>query len=275
MLKTLYNVMRARLGDDLEARWIIEYRTDYTLSDLIAAPESEISEDDLEKIDHDVARRLAGVPLTRIYGEAEFWGLKFGLSESTLDPRPETELIIELALKRFDTDQPLKILDLGTGTGCILIALLSEFLDAHGIGSDVSQGALAQAEKNAVFNGVDSRIKLVCTSWLEGIDSRFDLIVSNPPYICKSVIPTLSPEVIQHDPILALDGGAQGLNPYIEIIPKIKNNLSSYGIALFEIGYDQKDDVMRLAEKSGFVQRCVHMDYAGNPRVVEISHGDK
>lgn len=275
MLKSLYHDLCARLGDDLEARWIIEKRTDFTLSDLISNPDVEISEQHLAQINHDVLRRLTGEPLTRIYGEAEFWGLKFGLSAETLDPRPETELIIELAIKRFAKDEPLKILDLGTGSGCILISLLTEFPNSSGIGSDVSKGALNQASKNAVLNGVDSRIQFVCGSWLETIDSQFDLIVSNPPYIAKSVIPTLSREVNQYDPILALDGGAEGLNPYIEIFPKIKNYLSPRGIALFEIGYDQEMSVMRLAEKSGFVQRCVHMDYAGNPRVVEISCGDK
>ncbi len=275
MLKALYDDLRQRLGDDLEARWIIERRTHYTLSDLIAAPESEVSSTDLEKINDDVARRLAGEPLTRIYGEAEFWGLKFGLSSDTLDPRPDTELIIELALQRFEKNAPLKILDMGTGSGCILISLLSEFLNAQGIGSDISDGALKQAEINACFNGVDSRIRFKKSSWFDSVDSEFDLIVSNPPYIANAVIPTLSREVTLHDPILALDGGAEGLNPYIEIFPEIKNHLLPGGIALFEIGYDQEKGVMRLAEKSGFVQRRVHMDYAGNPRVVEISRGDK
>lgn len=275
MLKPLYDDLRERLGNDLEARWIIEERTKYSLSDLISAPNSEISSRDLELIEQDVARRLAGEPLTRIYGQAEFWGLTFNLSPETLDPRPDTELIIELALKRFDKNRPMKILDLGTGSGCILISLLSEFSHAHGIGTDVSQGALKQAEKNSVLNGVDGRCEFVCTSWLDGIDSQFDLIVSNPPYIANTVIPTLSREVTQHDPILALDGGAEGLNPYIEIFPKIKNHFLPGGIALFEIGYDQEADIMRLAEKARFVQRCVHMDHAGNPRVVEISCGDK
>ncbi len=275
MLRAIYSDIRRRLQCEIEARWIIEQRTDYTWSDLISNPGALLSDDQIRDIEDDVQRRLAGEPLTRIYSEAEFWGLRFGLAADTLDPRPETELVIELALKRFDKKRSLRILDLGTGSGCILIALLSEFSNALGFGVDLSFGALAQARENAKLNQVEGRAHLMCGNWLEAIDSDFDLIVSNPPYIASQEIPSLSKEVSQHDPILALDGGADGLAPYKIIFPEIKNILNRRGIAFFEIGYDQEKDVMRLAEDSGFVLRCVHPDLAGNPRVVEISYGDK
>lgn len=282
LLKPLYHDMIARLKGadiempDLDARFIIEERTPYDWSDIIARPDSPITQIQHDKITSDIVLRIAGKPLSRIYGCREFWGLEFLISEDTLDPRPDSELIIDLALKHFpDRDRPLEILDLGTGSGCILISLLSEFKNARGWGIDLSVGAVKCAKENAQKNHVAARSHFLCGSWLNGINKKFDLIVSNPPYISNQVIPTLSEEVRNHDPILALDGGDDGLEPYKELFPQLKNFLNPDGIALFEIGYDQEKDVMRLAEKAGFVQRTVHFDLAGNPRVVDISCGDK
>ncbi len=258
-----------------EARIIVEQRTDYGWSDLIASPDKLISDAEYALIESDIEKRCSGVPLSRIYGMREFWGLPFILSEDTLDPRPDTELIIDLALQRFDVSKPLRILDLGTGSGCILVSLLHEFKNAFGVGLDLSFGAVSCARSNADKNRCGDRSTFVCGSWLESIQGKFDLIVSNPPYISNQVIPTLSQEVQNHDPILALDGGNDGLDPYKIIFPILSQYLNEGGIALFEIGYDQESSAMRLAEESGFAQRTVHMDLAGNPRVVEISGGDK
>lgn len=258
-----------------ESRIILEQRTDYGWSDLIAFPDKVISDAEYALIESDIEKRCSGVPLSRIYGMREFWGLPFVLSEDTLDPRPDTELIIDLALQRFDVSKPLRILDLGTGSGCILVSLLHEFKNAFGVGLDLSFGAVSCARSNADKNQCGDRSAFICGSWLESIHGKFDLIVSNPPYISNQVIPTLSREVQNHDPILALDGGDDGLNPYKIIFPILSQYLNEGGIALFEIGYDQESSAMRLAEESGFAQRTVHMDLAGNPRVVEISGGDK
>lgn len=275
MIKALYDRIKDQLNSDLDARWIIEERTGCTWSDIVLQPDLVLNAEQIRHIEKDVESRLSGKPLSRIYGMAEFWGMPFHLNAQTLDPRPETELIIELALQRFAKDTPLRILDLGTGTGCVLISLLSEFKNAIGFATDFSYAALKQAQKNAALNQVDSRIHFVCCSWFEGIDSHFDLIVSNPPYIESAVIPTLSKEVRDYDPILALDGGDEGLNPYQIIFPHLKTVLSPYGKAFFEIGYNQADKMMRLAEECGFALRRVHHDIAENPRVVEISCGDK
>ncbi len=281
-LKPLYDDMIARLKGagvempDLDARFIIEERTPYDWSDIIARPDSLITQIQHDEIVSDINARIAGKPLSRIYGCREFWGLEFLISEDTLDPRPDSELIIDVALKHFpDRDRPLEILDLGTGSGCILISLLSEFKNARGVGVDLSSGAVKCAKENAQKNHVGTQAHFLCGSWLNGINKKFDLIVSNPPYISNQVIPTLSKEVRNHDPILALDGGDDGLDPYKEVFPQLKNVLNADGIALFEIGYDQEKDVMRLAEDAGFAQRTVHFDLAGNPRVVDISGGDK
>ena len=275
MLNKIYKEISQTLKDDFEARLIIEERTSYELSDIIINPDAIISDAQYSNILSDVEQRIAGKPLSRIYGQREFWGLEFQISEDTLDPRPDTELIIELALKRFSKDAPLRILDLGTGSGCILISLLSEFGESIGYGVDLSFGAVKMAQLNAAKNNVNNRASFICGSWVDAISGKFDLIVSNPPYISNQIIPTLSKEVRNHDPILSLDGGVDGLEPYKIIFPKLKNLLHDGGIALFEIGYDQEKDIMRLAEESRFMQRCVHLDLAGNPRVVDISSGDK
>ncbi|MGH1377700.1 MAG: peptide chain release factor N(5)-glutamine methyltransferase [Alphaproteobacteria bacterium] len=282
LLKSLYGDIISRLKDanidtpELDARIIIEERTDYDWSDIITRPDSVLTNIQTDNILSDVNDRIKGKPLSRIYGVREFWGLEFDLSDDTLDPRPDSELIVDLALKKFsDRERPLEILDLGTGSGCILISLLCEFKNARGIGVDLSLGALNCAQNNAHKNKVSDRSSFSCGSWLSGINKKFDLIVSNPPYISNQVIAGLSKEVKDHDPILALDGGIKGLDPYKEIFPQLKSFLNSDGIALFEIGYDQEKDVMRLAEDTGFAQRTVHFDLAGNPRVVDISCGDK
>ncbi|PCK00251.1 MAG: protein-(glutamine-N5) methyltransferase, release factor-specific [Zetaproteobacteria bacterium] len=281
-LKSFYNNIISLLEEagldtpDLDARFMIEERTSYDWSDIIARPDDPITQSQYTKIMEDVQARLAGKPLSRIFGYREFWGLDFELSPDTLDPRPDSELIIDIALKNFpDRKQPLEILDLGTGSGCLLVSLLFEFENARGYGIDLSLGAVTCAKQNAQKNHVSDRSHFLCGSWMESIDKKFDLIVSNPPYISNQVIANLSNEVKNHDPIIALDGGRDGLTPYKELFPQLKNFLNTNGIALFEIGYDQEKDVMRLAEESGFAQRTVYFDLAGNPRVVDISSGDK
>lgn len=281
MLREFYKDIISQLANggidsaEIDARFILEERCGVTWSDILSDNSKDVLSEQRELIKQDIKQRISGKPLSRIYGEREFWGLPFEISEDTLDPRPDTETIIDLALGRFDKSASIDVLDLGTGSGCILISLLSEFKNARGFGVDVSQGAVDMAKKNSIKNNVQSRIGFINGSWFDAVDGKFDLIVSNPPYIRSDVIPDLSDEVKNHDPILALDGGQDGLAPYEIIFSQIKNFLKPRGIGLFEIGYDQKDDVMRLAEKYGFAQRCVHLDMAGNPRVVEISCGDK
>lgn len=269
----------------LDARIILEERCGFDWSDIVSKGHEEVSPEHCKQVHCDVEKRLSGKPISRIYNKAEFLGLPFKLSPDTLDPRPDTELIIDLALQRFSKDNPpQRILDLGTGSGCILISLLLEFTDATGLGTDLSEGALEMARYNAQQNAAVKRCSFMQGSWWDALEiqndaqkvqQKFDLIVSNPPYISNHVIPNLSKEVWNHDPILGLDGGADGLHAYKIIFSKLKHYLSPHGIALFEIGYDQEKDIMRLSEESGFALRTVHVDLAGNPRVVEISCGDK
>ena len=171
--------------------------------------------------------------------------------------------------------QPVEILDLGTGSGCILIALLSELRESSGIGVDLSPKAIQIAHENAKTNDVDARIQWICGSWADAIDGQFDLIVSNPPYIASSVIPNLDPEVRNHDPILALDGGMDGLQAYKIIFSQLPRLLKKGGRAFLEIGFDQERSIARLSEDSRIRIERIHPDLAGLPRVVEITRGDK
>lgn len=280
-LKDVYRHIKTTLQDagiedfDLEARYIILHRSGYDFGEIIAKPDIILDSDLLLRIAEDVEKRLSRMPISRIYGEREFWGIKFDLSPDTLDPRPDTETILELSIERLDRSLPLRILDLGTGTGCILIALLHEFKNASGVGVDLSAGAVKTASSNSLQANVQNRVSFVQGSWFSPVEGLFDLIVSNPPYISNQVIPTLTPEVRNHDPILALDGGDDGLDAYRSIFSLLKNYLSPSGLALFEIGYDQCEQVSRLAEEYSLSVRGVHLDLAGQPRVVEISCGDK
>lgn len=280
-LKQLYDFLSKELESvdqevaAQEARIIINHRTGLDWSDIIARPDQEIGADKRELIQKDMIGRLAGKPLSRLYGTRTFWGLDFKVTEDTLDPRADTETIVEQALELYTDNPPETILDMGTGTGCILITLLTEFPKAKGVGLDISSAALKIAKENAKNHNLDDRIEFIQGDWDTDFKKKFDLIISNPPYISNQSIENLPAEVKNHDPILALDGGKDGLDAYKKIFSRLDNILERGKFGLFEIGFNQPDDVMRLAEIYGFSQRCVHLDIAGQPRVVEISCGDK
>lgn len=261
---------------EIQARRILKNRANLDWSDIIARPDWGLNDAQMQHIDADLKRCIAGEPLSRIYGVREFWGLEFELSADTLDPRPDTETLIEAVLKAYEgVKAPRNILDLGTGSGCILIALLREFPNARGLGVDKALGSVQMAQKNAETNKVSDRAVFQTGDWGQGIEQKFDLIVSNPPYISNQVIPNLSKTVKNHDPILALDGGNDGLDAYKKIFSQIFSLFNEGGKGFFEIGYDQEVDVVRLAEESRIRVQHVHHDLSGQPRVVEISSGDK
>ncbi len=279
-MKNLYQKSKERLAaggidsSDLDARLILKAVLGVTDVDFITCSDVSVSDQDNQKIESMLQRRLAGEPVSRILGEREFWGLSFKVTPDVLDPRPDTETIIETALKRFGAQPPASILDLGSGSGCILIALLHEWPSARGVAVDVSEQALAVARENAERHKVEGRIRFVEGDWGQGLHESFNLIVSNPPYIPAPAIANLSKEVRNHDPILALEGGKDGLQAYKIIFSQLKTLMNEDAVALFEIGYDQQNDVVRLAEESRFSIGGIYADLAGNQRVVEISSGD-
>lgn len=267
---------------DLDARLILRQRTLLDYVDLIARPETLLSQEQFSAVQQDVERRLAREPLSRIFGWREFWGLRFEVSPDTLDPRPDTETLVDAALNwraaRNDTlfrDRSPRVLDMGLGTGCILISLLQEWTDSYGIGIDLSLNALRVAARNAALNGVSDRCSLVCGSWAQSLSGQWDVIVSNPPYIPKGTIGTLSEEVRRHDPILALDGGDDGLTCLNAVLESVCALLSPQGAAFVEIGWDQKAKAEKLVAGKGLLVQDIHHDFSGYARVLEISHGDK
>jgi release factor glutamine methyltransferase len=263
----------------LDARLIVRLATGFSDADLITKAEMPVSAEAQDKAGEFLARRLKGEPLSRIAGEREFWSMTFKISPDTLDPRPDTETLVEAAVRAAKTmDRTgLKILDLGTGSGCILISVLKELPGAVGTGIDLNPSALAIAKENAVRHEVDSRCHFLEGSWFSPLPpgAQFDLILSNPPYIPASDIETLAVDVREYDPILALDGGEDGLSAYKIILKDLKKHLACGGRALFEIGQGQEHDLARLVEKSNMSVRDSHKDLAGIVRVVEMSHGEK
>lgn len=216
------------------------------------------------------ARRLAGEPVARLIGAKEFYGLKFALNAATLVPRPETELLVDLGLEAMRGIENPRVLDLGTGTGCIAIALLSIRLGATGIATDLSAVALEMAAANAAHLGVNARLELRQGAWFAPIRTaeRFDIIVSNPPYIPVADIEGLQVEVRSHDPLLALDGGIDGLGPYAEIMAGAARHLVPGGLLAVECGLGQADSLHDLFEQYGFGEVAAHDDLSGIARVV-------
>lgn len=217
-------------------------------------------------------RRLGGEPVGRILGQRDFWGMSFMLSAGTLEPRPDSETIVEeaLALAVRQARPARRILDLGTGSGCLLIALLHELPLASGLGVDLSFDAAETARGNAARNHVSGRCVIVQGSWGEGLEQRFDLIVSNPPYIATDEIAGLQREVREHDPALALDGGPDGLEPYRVIIPDLPRLLAPGGVAVLEIGAGQDAAIRALAGQHGFGGISTRRDLGGHVRAIGL-----
>ena len=235
---------------ELDARLLLGAVLSLELTGLIASGTRQLSADEAARIEALAARRLSGEPVARILGEKEFWGLKLKLSAATLVPRPDTETVVELALEMLRdyiaSDHPIRILDIGTGSGAILLALLTEQREAVGIGTDISELALSTARDNATATGLASRANFVACSYASALTGPFDLLVSNPPYIRSADIADLADEVRNHDPLAALDGGADGLAAYRALIPQAAQLLRVGGVLVVEAGYDQATEIEGL-----------------------------
>jgi release factor glutamine methyltransferase len=255
-----------------QARRMIAAALGLSAAEVFAHPEHSLGAAERQRIAAMLARILAREPLTRILGRREFWGLEFALSAETLDPRPETETLVEAVLaRRPDRQQVYRILDLGTGSGCLLLALLSELPNASGLGLDIAPGALAAARNNAEALGLDDRARFVAGDWGCSLAGRFDIIVANPPYIATGAIPGLPPEVRKHDPKRALDGGADGLAAYRAIAADLPRLLARGGLFAAEIGSDQAKAVTHVLAEAGLAVAAVLADLAGLPRCVVVS----
>jgi release factor glutamine methyltransferase len=260
-------------SDELDARMLLGAVLGLDLTGIITAASRLLTSDEAVRLEDFTNRRLKGEPVARILGLKEFWGLSLQLSAATLVPRPDTETVVELALQmlraRPGRNHRFRIADIGTGSGAILLALLSELPDADGVGTDVSVAALVTASANAARLGFAGRAAFIACDYTTALSGRFDLIVSNPPYIRSAEIADLATEVRDHDPLRALDGGGDGLDAYRALIPQAARLLEPDGVLAVEVGHDQAADVERLMTKAGLtLQGPPKADLAGNPRAV-------
>lgn len=215
-----------------------------------------------------VRRRAAREPFCYIIGRREFWSLDFEVTPAVLIPRPDSETLVEAALKEFGATPPARLIDLGTGTGCLIISLLTEWREATGVAVDISAAALDIARRNAGRLGTAARMTFDCRDFAAACDERFDLVVSNPPYIADHVIETLEPDVRAFEPVLALSGGADGLEAYRQLARTLPGLLLPQGRAFLEIGFDQGESVTRILENQGLRVIRIVKDLGGHDRVV-------
>ena len=255
-----------------EARLLVAAATGLSPAALIADPERPLSRSEAGRLSELARRRAAREPLSRILGWREFWSLRFALEPETLDPRPDSETLIEAALDWLGAgrSRPLEVLDLGTGTGCLLLALLSELPAARGLGIDASAGAVAAARRNAESLGLGPRARFRTGIWGEGIEGRFDVVLCNPPYVPAAEIARLEPEVARFDPWLALSGGADGLDSYRALARQLPGLLAMVGRAFIEIGLGQASSAGALFEAGGLTVLASRSDLAAVPRCLVL-----
>jgi release factor glutamine methyltransferase len=262
---------------ELDARMLVGAALELDLTGLITSAARRITDAEAMQIEAFALRRIQGEPVARILGRKEFWGLPLQLSAATLVPRPDTETVVELALESLHartssrglSSGSLRIADIGTGSGAILLALLHEWPGAIGVGTDINLRALQTARRNAADLDLASRALFVACDYAAALAGAFDLIVSNPPYIRSSDIAELATEVRDHDPLLALDGGTDGLDAYRALIPQAERLLKRGGALVVEAGQGQSGDIEALMTAAGLtVESPVKTDLAGISRAV-------
>lgn len=250
-----------------DARMLLAHHLDQSTSIVMAFPERELDQEDGF---HELLKRRKNFePVSHILGQREFWSLPFKVTKDVLDPRPDSETLIEAILERVEnTKAPRKFIDFGTGSGCLLLSLLSEYPSSTGVGVDVSEAALSIAKENAVNLKMNDRSDFTISDWSANITDTFDILLSNPPYITTKDMTELLPDVSNHEPHLALHGGDDGLAPYKELIPAGRNLVVKGGLIAFEFGYQQADDIADMMKKEGYSDIQFHPDLSGIIRCI-------
>jgi release factor glutamine methyltransferase len=253
----------------LDARLLVEFGLGLDWAAMFTGPDRELTADEAEKVEALLQRRLSREPVSRIIGRRAFWKLELGIGPATLDPRPDTEALIMAVLRALpDQNAALSILDLGTGSGAILLALLGEYPHAKGLGVDISADAVDVASANALALGMPHRAEFLAQDWNQGLTGRYDMVVSNPPYIRSGDIPNLASEVKDYDPLAALDGGPDGLDAYRALAGIVPGLLAPAGMLALEVGKDQADEVQALFAAAGFGSFHRWTDLSGVERVI-------
>ena len=256
-------------GPVIDARLLVEAACEATRADIVTDPHRQLSPDQESRLAAYLARREHREPVSHILGRKGFWKIMLQVNRDVLTPRPDTETVVDAALKGFPEHAAWSVLDLGVGSGAILLAILAERPAAKGLGVDVSEEALAVARDNAAALGLAGRLALMRGDWAVGLaDDSFDLVVANPPYIASDVIATLEPEVSRYEPRRALDGGPDGLAAYRILAPEILRVLKPGGRFAVEIGYDQKTAVEALFRAAGAAALTTLRDLGDRDRVV-------
>ncbi|WP_081784107.1 peptide chain release factor N(5)-glutamine methyltransferase [Sulfitobacter donghicola] len=251
-----------------DARLLLAHAASVDASRITLIAPEEIAPEISERYEQLIALRAVRVPVSHLVGERAFYGRGFKVSSDVLDPRPETESLIEAALAEpFE-----RVLDLGTGSGCILVTLLAEQAEARGIGVDLSEGACLQASANAVLHKVADRAEIAQSDWFAAVEGRYDLIVSNPPYLAKSEMADIAPELALHEPEMALTDGADGLSVYRLIAEQAQSYLTADGRVLAEIGWQQGADVKAIFEAAGWADVAILPDLDGRDRVLRAQN---
>lgn len=252
-----------------EARQLVMHGLGLSRTELSAYCDIPVTDLDLGALEAVLVRREAREPLSQILGTQPFWTLDLKVTRDVLTPRADTETIVEATLDAVaDRSAPVRMLDIATGSGAIALALLSELANAQAVATDISAGALAVARENALRHALQDRVSFHQTSWTDGVEGGFDLVVSNPPYIASAVIDSLDPEVREFEPRLALDGGRDGLDPYPHLFAESRRLLKPGGTGVFEIGYDQGEAVLALAREAGTSHAQLRADLGGRDRAV-------
>jgi release factor glutamine methyltransferase len=254
---------------DLDARILTGHALALDHTALASSSERKATGSEIAAIAQLARRRLGREPVARITGRKEFWGLELRVTPATLVPRPETETVVEAVLAAIgDKSRALRMADFGTGTGALLLALLSELPNTSGIGTDINAEALVTAQANANYLGLAQRAEFVLCDYGAALHGPFDLVVSNPPYIASGDIAALAPEVRDYDPRLALDGGASGLDGYRAVVADARRILAPKGILVVELGAGQAPDVAALFHNGGFATEPPRADFSGHFRAL-------
>jgi release factor glutamine methyltransferase len=270
VLRSGTKLLREAIGDGAprDARILMAHTLNVPADRLTLELSRTVTPMQVAQFEHAIHRRAADTPISHITGKRAFWKHEFRVTPAVLDPRPDTETLIELALLG---PPPKTILDLGTGSGCILLSLLAEIKTATGIGTDISKDALAVARENAETLNLSDRVSLSQSDWFSDVTGSYDLIVSNPPYITEAEMADLAPDVHNFEPHLALTPGGDGLSAYRKIALQLSQFLAPQGRAFFEIGKDQGPDVREIFESNGFASVSVHPDLNGHARIVAVN----